>query len=904
MPAYRAQATIRESVESALAQTVADLEVIVVDDGSPEPMADVLAGLDDPRLRILRHARNRRAPAARNTALAAARAPLVSQLDADDLWEPDYLERVLPRFEDPAVGLVYANATILGHPTGHDTYIVDPSVHPMDRFPKLAEQNPIPALTATMRADAVRGVGGYAEWLWVCDDYHLYMKLARAGWRFGYVDEKLARYRWPTAERGQSFDRTAAERDELKMYAGFALRHPLTPGPRHQVRARVRRARGRRGHTSPVKHLQSQLAGLPRRAWLTLRHLGLREFWRRITAFPRRLRPLPADPHSDPMLFESLRAAEWYRTHGTPVCIVIPTYGDPALVGEAVRSVQATTDPAKVRIVVADDGSDERHLRKLRRLEGIELVEGGAQRGFAANCNRGIERLRDGEDLVLLNSDTVAHERWLDGLQFTAHHASLGIAGPKLLYADGTIQSAGSVRNAGAPEWFDHRYRFKPADHPAANVVGVCLAVTGAAMYVRRDCLEAIGGRLDEEYGMAFEDVDWCLRAWEAGFRVGYAPFSTLTHLESKTRGTEQGERELASQRLFWERWGAWLDDRDVTGPGGGLRIVYVTEGTGVGGGHRVVFQHLVGLRDAGHDVELWSLGERPDWFDLGEIPVRTFASYRELELALEPVPAIKVATWWNTAEFVWPAAVRHGIPAYFVQDIETSYYDHEPLMHGRVLDSYRLEFRAVTTSSWNADRLREMHIGPAVVAPGLDDRFGPRAGVARRDDVVLALGRSDPLKNFALTRAAWDGLGAPRPELWLFGIEPELADAEGIRYVERPSDEGVNELLNQATVFVQTSRHEGFCLPILEAMAAGLPVVCTDADGNRDFCEDGVNCLMPAAEPEAVAAAIRRVLGDPALRGRLAAAGRETAARYRWADRVPELARFYESIAGARTEA
>ena len=45
-----------------------------------------------------------------------------------------------------------------------------------------------------MRTDAVRAVGGYAEWVWVCDDMHLYMKLARAGWRFAYVDRALARY--------------------------------------------------------------------------------------------------------------------------------------------------------------------------------------------------------------------------------------------------------------------------------------------------------------------------------------------------------------------------------------------------------------------------------------------------------------------------------------------------------------------------------------------------------------------------------------------------------------------------------------------------------------------------------------------------------------------------------------
>ena len=240
MPAYNAHATIGASVESALAQTVADIEVIVVDDGSDPPIADALAGIRDPRLRVLRHPRNRNSPAARNTALAAARSPLVSQLDADDLWEPDYVESVLPCFDDPAVGLAYTNAHIIGHPEGRAAIIDVASVHPIDSFPKIAEQNPIASVTATMRTQAVRDVGGYAEWLWVCDDYHLYLKLAHAGWRFAYVDRPLASYRWPQPERGQSYDEGPRERNVLTMYATFMLRHPLTPGPRRQVRTRVK----------------------------------------------------------------------------------------------------------------------------------------------------------------------------------------------------------------------------------------------------------------------------------------------------------------------------------------------------------------------------------------------------------------------------------------------------------------------------------------------------------------------------------------------------------------------------------------------------------------------------------------------------------------------------------------
>ena len=165
MPAYNSERTIRASVESVLAQTVGDLEIVVVDNASTIPVREVLSDVRDPRLRIVRRSRNLGTSGGRNAALRRARAPLVSQLDSDDEWEPDYLEYVLPCFDDPAVGLTYTNTHIIGHPTGHDDYIGDPSVHPMYRFPKIAEQNPIPCPTATIRTAALRAIGGYTRWL-------------------------------------------------------------------------------------------------------------------------------------------------------------------------------------------------------------------------------------------------------------------------------------------------------------------------------------------------------------------------------------------------------------------------------------------------------------------------------------------------------------------------------------------------------------------------------------------------------------------------------------------------------------------------------------------------------------------------------------------------------------------
>ena len=162
---------------------------------------------------------------------------------------------------------------------------------------------------------------------------------------------------------------------------------------------------------------------------------------------------------------------------------------------------------------------------------------------------------------------------------------------------------------------------------------------------------------------------------------------------------------------------------------------------------------------------------------------------------------------------------------------------------------------------------------------------------------MVLSIGRSLPLKNLPLTIDAWKRL-EPRPELWMFGVEPELGPEHGARYFERPSDERVNELFNEATVFVQTSIHEGFCLPLLEAMAVGTPVVSTDAHGNRDFCRHEENCLIADPDPESVSQALGRVLGDARLRERLAAAGLETAADYAWERRIDRLERFFTEVA------
>lgn len=660
---------------------------------------------------------------------------------------------------------------------------------------------------------------------------------------------------------------------------------------------------------------RNELSGLARRIRLTYRYHGPRALLFRALTFPLRFTPLRHRLRlRTHWLADERRTAElWYKRQGKAVDIVIPSFRDHERVATLVHRIGKTVPRGMARVIVADDASGEEHLRALRAIGGIEIVAGERNAGFAANVNRGIAATDPTRDVVVLNSDVEPQKGWLACLQHACRQTKergiagkegagivgkeAGIVGARLLYPDGRIQFAGAARNLGAPAWFDHRYRFKPADWGPASLEGPTLAVTGACMYIRRELLETVGA-FDERYPMAYEDVDLCLRAWQAGFNVVYCPAACLVHHESVTRGRQVGERELTSQRMFWDRWKKFFEAREVHAEDGRLRVVYVTEDTGVGGGHRDIFEHLNGLLDRGHEVALYTLGKQPDWFEL-RAPVHSFESYDALVQELERIDAIKVATWWTTAVPVWLASVTHGIPVYFVQDIETSYYPDDERLRHAVLDSYRPEFHYMTISGWNRERLRELGLTAELIPPGIDlELFRPRPGLRRRPDMVLALGRTNPLKNLPLTLDAWRSLPKPRPELCLFGIEPEVAGEPGIRYVEAPSDERVAELLAEATVFVQTSTHEGFCLPPLESMATGGAVVCTDAHGNRDFCVDDGNCLMPEAERSAVTGAIRRLLEDDALRRRLGRAGIETAAPYAWERRIDALEAFFDGLA------
>ncbi len=609
---------------------------------------------------------------------------------------------------------------------------------------------------------------------------------------------------------------------------------------------------------------------------------------------------------------ERRRIDRWYQEYAKKVSIVIPSYNDYDVLKEAVASIAQTTPADMYDLFIVDDYCTAESHQYLKEFEAdnVHIIFRKQNGGFAKAVNTGLKaalKQFPKNDVILINSDIVAHENWLPSLEFGAygHHKDVGIVGPKLLYPDGRIQSGGSYRNTEAPEWFDHYYRFQPSDYGPANVPQYCIAVTGACMYIKNSTLKKIG-LIDEDFPFAFEDVDYCLRAWQAGIRSLYYPAAELTHMESAARAKHTGlkPREVASVRYFWQKWGDWFDKRKVTAADGQLRIIYVLQTTGFSGGHRIVFEHLNRLQALGHHVELWSLDKPPTWVKLNT-PSRTFKDYDQLTKALAKEDAIKVATWWETALPVWLASVNRGIAAYFIQEMETWFYPNDAQAQRAVVSCYRKEFNNLTTSRYNLEEIRSLGLRAEAIPCGYDaDTFFPIKAEIRDDNTLLAVGRSFFQKNFDQTYGAWKLLGEKRPNLKLFGSEPQMMKQyKGERrmaYITKPSDQDVNQLYNQATVFVQTSFHEGFCLPLLEAMSAGCPVICTDAHGNRDFCVDGKNCLMvETGNIEELSNKLKRLFNSTKLRQQLSQEGKKTAETYQWPNIMEKIEEFYLDVAG-----
>ncbi len=252
-----------------------------------------------------------------------------------------------------------------------------------------------------------------------------------------------------------------------------------------------------------------------------------------------------------------------------PVTIVIPTKDRADLLAKCLDSLARTTPKESVKVVVVDDGStdaaalallDTLPARADLRVEVIRAEPSPDGFNYSRLVNLGTARA-DTPLVLHLNNDVEATTPgWLEDLVGWSTVPGVGVVGAKLLYPDGTVNHAGIGfgREDGLAHVLfermpaaDFGYFFLP--HAARNVA----AVTGACLLTRTDLYRQLGGFDEKELGVAYNDVDYCLRAQSAGQRVVVTPQSVLTHVGSASRGNTYTEREHVA---FLARHGNYRD--------------------------------------------------------------------------------------------------------------------------------------------------------------------------------------------------------------------------------------------------------------------------------------------------------------------------------------------------------
>ncbi len=193
IPTYQRAAVLGEAIESVLAQTFTDYELIVVDDGSTDGTLQVVEKYKE-KITFL-HQPNRGVSAARNLGIQHSRGQLIAFLDSDDLWLPDKLSNQVPLFQAQAVGLVFGDIRFFSGKTIQRKTSFD--LYPPRRgkiFGDLFARNFIPASTVVVRKACLETTGLFEREFEPCEDYHLWMRILQH-WEADFCPQPAALYR-------------------------------------------------------------------------------------------------------------------------------------------------------------------------------------------------------------------------------------------------------------------------------------------------------------------------------------------------------------------------------------------------------------------------------------------------------------------------------------------------------------------------------------------------------------------------------------------------------------------------------------------------------------------------------------------------------------------------------------
>ncbi|MAM56322.1 MAG: glycosyl transferase family 2 [Salinicola sp.] len=499
LPTYDpAPEALERCIESVLAQRYTQWQLCIADDASTDRRIRerlLHYAEQDSRIEVTFRPVNGHICAASNSALSLARGEYVALLDHDDRLVPDALFHVVDALQhQPRAKLLYSDEDKIDD---HDARF-DPHFKPAWNPDLLLGQNYVSHL-GVYRTARVKAVGGFRQGYEGSQDHDLALRFTA-----GLAADRIVRiprvlYHW---HAGQGSTATAAV---TKRYTGEA------------------------GLRAVRDHLSRHAPGA--------------------TAEPGR--------------FPNTYRVRWPLPDPAPlVSLLIPTRDRVAILRPCVEALLERTRYPRLEVLILDNGSTcPETLGFLAELAGhprVRVLHWPHPFNYSAINNFGARHAR-GEVLGLINNDVEPiNEEWLEEMVSQACREEIGCVGAKLYYPDGTIQHAGVLLGVGGVAGHAHKFfsRHEPGYFSRLHLAQNFSAVTAACLVVRKSLFEAVGGLDEANLAVAFNDVDFCLKVDEAGYRNLWTPFAELYHHESVSRGADDthAKRQRASREAEYMR--------------------------------------------------------------------------------------------------------------------------------------------------------------------------------------------------------------------------------------------------------------------------------------------------------------------------------------------------------------
>lgn len=504
MPTYNSNPEwLAAAIESVRRQIYPNWELCIADDASSDNTTGSILdryARQDARIKVVMRPQNGHISAASNSALDLATGEWVALLDHDDLLSEHALFWVVDAMnKNPAVSLIYSDEDRIDE--GGRRY---GPYFKCDWNEDLFYSHNMISHLGIYRTDILREIGGFRLGMEGAQDYDLALR---------YIEK-------------------------------------IEPNQIHHIPRVLYHWREHAGSTARSGDAKSYALAAGQRA--LNEHFARKKIHAAAELTPYGYRVHYALPNIPPM-----------------VSLIIPSRNALHLLRRCIESILHKTSYPSYEVLIIDNGSDDpatlKYLDDLGLDARVRVVRDARPFNYSALNNDAL-KWAQGDVIGLLNNDLeVITPDWLSEMVSIALQPSVGAVGAKLLYPDNTLQHAGVILGIGGCAGHSHKHLagHRPGYAGRAALMQSFSAVTAACLIIRKELYERMGGLNERDLQVAFNDVDFCMRVREAGYRNVWTPYAQLYHHESATRGLENTPEKRArfAKELYYmkKRWGDLL---------------------------------------------------------------------------------------------------------------------------------------------------------------------------------------------------------------------------------------------------------------------------------------------------------------------------------------------------------